>query len=85
MQPIQIDETYYTNYDDCYKPLADAFQQVGPAPCTVFDCPRYNACKEEEVDCKAFRFWVNNGKMETKERGVTVSIEKDMQKILKKC
>lgn len=74
MRTIEIDQHYYTNTDHAYKPLMDAFQDVGPAPCTVYNCPRQSACAEEKVDCKSFRFWVNNGKMN----------EKGLQKILKK-
>jgi hypothetical protein len=81
---LQIDENHFTNTDEAYRPLLDAFQDVGPSPCTNFDCPRQESCSSEKVDCKAFRFWVNNGKLETKTKDGVVSIERDMQKILKK-
>ena len=31
---------------------------------TKFDCPRQSQCAEEKVECKAFRFWVNNGEFD---------------------
>ena len=39
--------------------LNDAIYNVGPSPCDK--CDRSKLCKEEEVECKAFRVWVNNG------------------------
>ena len=50
-----------------------------------FDCENVEKCKTEGVECKAFRFWVNNGEMETysKKEGGMVSIEKDIGRILR--
>ena len=39
--------------------LADAIYNVGPAPCDT--CSFTKKCKTQEVECKAFRVWVNNG------------------------
>ena len=59
---------------------------VGPAPCTQFDCPRQKQCAIEAVECKAFRFWTNNGGFETyrKNKGM-VSIEDQVGKLLQPC
>ena len=35
--------------------------EVGPSPCVFHKCDRYEACKDEKVECFAFRTWVNNG------------------------
>jgi predicted site-specific integrase-resolvase len=50
-----------------------------------FECERKDLCATEGVECKAFRFWVNNGAMETwsKKEGKMVSIEKDVTRILR--
>ena len=65
--------------------LADAVMDVGPSPCMKFNCPNVEKCKTESVECKAFRFWVNNGALETysKKEGGMVSIEKDVGRILR--
>ena len=65
----------------------EAIVSVGRGPCVKFDCPRQALCAEEEVECKAFRFWVNNGEMETYSKKVKgmVSIEKDLERILRIC
>jgi hypothetical protein len=43
--------------------------------------------KAEAVECKAFRYWVNNGSFETyskKDDGM-ISIEKNVGKLLQPC
>ena len=60
-EPLRVDEAYYINHNTDYSAFADAVMDVGPAPCQKFDCPRQSQCAEEKVECKAFRFWVNNG------------------------
>lgn len=84
MQAIQIDTIQYVNKNEKYRAFADAYQEVGDPPCTTFDCSMKETCKNTSVDCKAFRFWVNNGKMETKTKNGYVSIERDMKKNMKK-
>ena len=61
----------------------DAIQQVGKGPCVKFDCPRQSACAEEKVECKAFRYWVNNDSYTTMRKGQKTSIEIDMERLLK--
>jgi hypothetical protein len=87
MEPLKIDEQFYwgsMNTSPMSK-LADAIMEVGPSPCMKFECERKDLCATEGVECKAFRFWVNNGAMETwsKKEGKMVSIEKDVTRILR--
>ena len=84
---LKVDEAYYISHNTDYSAFADAVMDVGPSPCTKFDCPRQSQCAEEKVECKAFRFWVNNGEMETYSKKVKgmVSIEKDLERILRIC
>jgi len=86
---IQLDTDYYwgTMSDGAYNKFADAVQDVGPSPCKKFDCPRQSLCATEGVECKAFRFWVNNGSLETYslKEDKKISIEKDIQRILRNC
>jgi hypothetical protein len=86
-EPLQVDQAYYHNYDASYSKFADAVMDVGPSPCVKFNCTRFKQCAEEKVECKAFRFWVNNGEMETYSKKVKgmVSIEKDLERILRIC
>lgn len=44
-----------------YLKFASALTDVGPAPCTKYDCDKIAKCASEVTDCKAFRYWVNNG------------------------
>jgi hypothetical protein len=39
---LRVDESYYINHNTDYSAFADAVMDVGPAPCTQFDCPRQN-------------------------------------------
>ena len=82
---IQVDPAYYHMPDPNYSKFADAVMDVGPSPCKVFECPRQQECADEGVECKAFRFWVNNGAMESysKKSKAMVSIEKDVGRILR--
>lgn len=88
MEPLKIDNDYYwgtMSTKSSLSKLADAIMDVGPSPCMKFECERKDLCSEEGVECKAFRFWVNNGAMETwsKKEGKMVSIEKDVTRILR--
>jgi hypothetical protein len=62
MPHLRVDPAYYERIatHDLSK-FAEAINDVGPAPCTFHNCERYNKCKIEEVECFAFRAWVNNG------------------------
>lgn len=86
MEMIQVDPAYYASTPN-YSALADAIMDVGPSPCMKFDCSRVDACAKEKVECKAFRYWVNNGSLTTmrKVNGVKteVSIEQDCTRILR--
>ena len=85
--PLKVDEAYYygTMNTSPLTKLAEAMIDVGPSPCTKFDCPRQSACAEERVECKAFRFWRNNGEYTTfrKKLNINVSIEEDCEKLLR--
>ena len=87
MKTLQVDPAYYISTVNDYSKFADAVMDVGPSPCVKFNCPRFKQCAEEKVECKAFRFWVNNGEMETYSKKVKgmVSIEKDLERILRIC
>ena len=56
---------------------------IGKGPCVKFDCDRQSICAEEKVECKAFRYWVNNDSYWTKRKGKKTSIKVDMQRLLK--
>ena len=56
---------------------------IGKGPCVKFDCDRQSVCAEEKVECKAFRYWVNNDSYWTKRKGKKTSIQVDMQRLLK--
>ena len=84
---IQVDPAYYHMPDPNYSKFADAVMDVGPSPCKEFNCPRQEKCKLEKVECKAFRFWVNNGALTTMRKvngkKTEVSIKDDCQRILR--
>ena len=61
----------------------DAIQQVGKGPCIKFDCDRQSTCAVEKVECKAFRFWVNNDSYTTMRKGKETSIDIDLGRLLK--
>ena len=61
----------------------DALYNIGEGPCVKFDCSRHSECAEEKVECKAFRYWVNNDSYWTKRKGKKTSIQVDMQRLLK--
>ena len=61
----------------------DAIHQVGKGPCVKFDCDRQSECDIEKVECKAFRYWVNNDSYWTKRKGKKTSIDIDMKRLLK--
>lgn len=86
MKTYQVDPAYYASTPS-FSALADAIMDVGPSPCMKFDCERKSKCAEEGVECKAFRYWVNNGSLTTmrKVNGVKteVSIDSDCQRILR--
>lgn len=41
--------------------FADALIAVGPTPCEKYTCSNITMCANDVTDCKAFRYWVNNG------------------------
>ena len=77
MEEVRYIQT--TNLDK----FQEAIVSVGKGPCVKFDCPRQALCAEEEVECKAFRFWVNNDSYDTMRKGKKTSIEIDMERLLK--
>ena len=83
--PLRVDDAYYISHQTDYSAFADAVMDVGPAPCTKFDCPRQQQCAEESVECKAFRYWVNEGVFTNYRKKLKreISIEHEMQKLLK--
>ncbi len=79
---IQMEEVRYIQTTNLDK-FQEAIVSVGKGPCVKFDCPRQALCAEEEVECKAFRFWVNNDSYDTMRKGKKTSIEIDMERLLK--
>ena len=61
----------------------EAIQQIGEGPCTKFNCDRQALCAEEQVECKAFRYWVSNDSYTTMRKGKKTSIKIDIQRLLK--
>lgn len=89
MEPIRLDMDWHWGGPENYNKFAEAFADVGPSPCMKFNCPRKEACAKEKVECKAFRYWVNNGSLTTMRlvngRKTEVSIEEDCTRILRIC
>ena len=79
---IQMEEVRYIQTTNLDK-FQEAIVSVGKGPCVKFDCPRQALCAEEEVECKAFRFWVNNDSYDTMRKGKKTSIEIDIERLLK--
>ena len=62
MPHLKVDPAYYERIPTTdYSKFADAINDVGPAPCTFHNCEHQVHCKEKQVECFAFRAWVNNG------------------------
>ncbi len=62
MPHLRVDPAYYERIPTAdYSKFADAVMDVGPSPCVFHKCEKYEHCKEKEVECFAFRTWVNNG------------------------
>ena len=80
MPHLRVDDAYYERIPthDLSK-FADAINDVGPSPCVFHNCVRFGLCKEERVECFAFRAWVNNG-----EKYLTAKNAKGEIKCLKK-
>ena len=79
---IKMEEVRYIESVNLNK-FQEAVVIVGKGPCVKFDCPRQALCAEEEVECKAFRFWVNNDSYTTMRKGKKTSIAIDMERLLK--
>ena len=79
---IKMEEVRYIESVNLNK-FQEAVVSVGKGPCVKFDCPRPALCAEEEVECKAFRFWVNNDSYTTMRKGKKTSIAIDMERLLK--
>ena len=60
-EPLRVAPSYYIPVVENVSKFADAVMEVGPSPCVFHKCDRYEACKDEKVECFAFRTWVNNG------------------------
>lgn len=63
--------------------FTEAMYQIGEGPCVKFNCERQQECAEEKVECKAFRYWVNNDSYETKRKGKMISIDIDLKRLIK--
>ena len=79
---IKMEEVRYIESVNLNK-FQEAVVIVGKGPCVKFDCQRQALCAEEEVECKAFRFWVNNDSYTTMRKGKKTSIAIDMERLLK--
>lgn len=84
---LRVDMDYHWGGPNEFNKLAEAIADIGPSPCMEFNCPRKEACAKEKVECKAFRYWVNNGSLTTMRivngKKTEVSIEDDCQRILR--
>ena len=60
-EPLRVDPSYYIPVVENVSKFADAVMEVGPSPCVFHNCDNYNQCRDEKVECFAFRTWVNNG------------------------
>lgn len=62
-----------------------ALESVGPTPCEKYECGSYNSCAKNSTDCKAFRYWVNNGVFYkySKKRDVVVDICSDVERLIR--
>lgn len=62
----------------------EALEAVGPSPCEKYECTRMDLCAQERVDCKAFRFWVNNGTFEkySKKANGMIDLSKDVGRLI---
>ena len=87
METLKVDMDYHWGGPNEYSKFAEAIADIGPSPCMQFNCSRKEACAEEKVECKAFRYWVNNGSLTTMRmvngKKTEVSIEDDCQRILR--
>ena len=80
MPHLRVDDAYYERIPSTdLSKFADAINDVGPSPCVFHSCDKYDHCKEKEVECFAFRAWVNNG-----EKYLTAKNAKGEIKCLKK-
>ena len=86
MRSLAIDITEYESPRDPgfnTNKLADAMIQVGEGPCVKFNCERQEECALEKVECKAFRYWVNNDSYFTMRKKKKTSIDVDLGRLLK--
>jgi|DEB0MinimDraft_4_1074332.scaffolds.fasta_scaffold00414_8 hypothetical protein len=87
MRNLAIDITEYENFPDggnvARNKFAEAMANIGPGPCVKFNCERQQECASEKVECKAFRYWVNNDSYWTKRKGVKTSISVDLGRLIK--
>ena len=63
--------------------FTEAMYQIGEGPCVKFNCERQQECAEDKVECKAFRYCVNNDSYTTKRKGKVTSIDVDLGRLLK--
>ena len=78
--PLRVDPIYYVNIDNMNKSsFMEAWMDVGDPPCIANNCDRVSKCAEEEVECFAFRSWVNNG------GDLYEKLVKKMGKLLQPC
>ena len=63
--------------------LIHLIETTDPSPCTKFKCPMQNVCAKTKMDCKAFRYWVNNDSYKSSKKGKLTCISKDMTKYMR--
>ena len=60
---------------DSLKSLITHIQNQKEPPCTKFKCPNIEKCKREKIECKSFRFYVNNNDYSKKrEKDIMISL-----------
>ena len=60
-EPLRVESDWIQCHDITYRSLADAVMDVGPAPCTRYECDRIAECKRDKVECFAFRISLKLG------------------------
>ena len=84
----ELDRTYvddrksYRN-EGFYNMLIHLIETTDQSPCTKFKCPMQNVCAKTKMDCKAFRYWVNNDSYKSSKKGKLTCISKDMTKYMR--
>ena len=75
--PHEHEDTYVNvvHLRDSYQSLLTHIKNQKEPPCTKFKCPNIEKCKREKIECKSFRFYVNNNDYSKKrEKDIMISL-----------